>query len=126
VTANASFTGTAKPGGLASGLAVDPSGKWLIGLDVNHDLLYVLSMNPNTGVLTQAHTFPTGHRPNSVTFDDSGKFLYVSNGDYPAAMGGGSNDVSAYAFDPSTGNATQLNGSPYPAGAGVSSLIIAH
>lgn len=124
ITSKNSFTGTAASAGLATGLAVDSSGKWLIALDVNNDLMYVLAIDPATGALTQTHTFPTGHRPNSVVFDTSGKFLYVSNGDYPWYMTGGANTVSAYTFDASTGTATPL-GSPYKTGASDTSLTIA-
>ncbi len=126
ILSDSSFTGAAKPGGLASGLAVDKSGKWLIGLDVNHDLMYVLAIDPTSGSLTEMNTVAAGHRPNSVTFDDSGRFLYASNGDYPTGRSGGSNNISAYAFDPSTGNAMPLAASPFPAGTGITSLAITH
>ena len=125
ITANSSFT-AAQAGGLSSGIAVDPSGKWLVGLDVNNDLMYVLSIDPSSGALRQTTTAATGHRPGSVTFDDSGKFLYVANGDYPIGRSGGSNDVSSYGFNPANGAVTALAGSPVPAGAGVTSLAITH
>jgi 6-phosphogluconolactonase (cycloisomerase 2 family) len=126
ISGNSSFTGTATSGGLATGVAVDATGRWLVGLDVNNDEMYILAINPATGVLTQAQTVATGHRPNSVTFDSSGKFLYVSNGDYPLGMTGGDNTISAYSFDASSGTATPLSGSPYVAGASVTSLTLAH
>jgi DNA-binding beta-propeller fold protein YncE len=105
-------------GAMATGLAVDPSGKWLAALDVNNDQLLLLNIDPTTGSLTLAagHTFPTGHRPNSAAFDKSGKFLFVSNGDYPWYLTGGSNDLSVYSFDPASGSVTVLSGSPFPSG----------
>jgi 6-phosphogluconolactonase len=106
-------------GGLATGMAADPSGKWLAVVDVNNDQLLLLTIDPTSGALTLAagHTFPSGHRPNSVAFDKSGEFLYITNGDYPWFLTGGSNDISVYSFDPNTGAAAPLSGSPYSTGA---------
>jgi 6-phosphogluconolactonase len=107
-------------------MAVDPSGTWLAALDVNNDQLLLFNIDPKTGSLTLAagHTFATGHRPNSAAFDKSGKFLFVSNGDYPWYLTGGSNDLSVYSFDPGTGSVTALSGSPYSSG-GISPSSIA-
>ena len=116
LTSLPSYTGAT--GGLATGMATDPSGQWLAALDVNNDQLLLLKIDPSTGALSlaHAHKFPTGHRPNSAIFDKSGKFLYVSNGDFPWFMTGGSNDISIYSFDPSTGIATPLKSSPTQSG----------
>jgi 6-phosphogluconolactonase len=116
LTTGPAYKGT--KGGLASGMAADTTGKWLAAVDVNNDQLLVLSIDPKTGKLRlgAGHSFTTGHRPNSVAFDKSGKFLFVSNGDYPWFLSGGSNDISVYSFDPSAGTVTPLSGSPYPSG----------
>jgi DNA-binding beta-propeller fold protein YncE len=51
-----------------------------------------------------------------VSFDRSGKFLYVANGDYPWYGGAGSNNISAYSFDPAAGTLQPLTGSPFSTG----------
>lgn len=99
-------------------LAIDRSGKWLAGVDVQNNIVHIMAINPN-GKLTDSnnHDFATGSSPADVAFDFTGKFLYIING--------GSNNIGAYAFDPSTGLLTDLPGSPYPTGQAPGALAIA-
>jgi hypothetical protein len=61
--------------------------------------------------------FAAGSHPFSVAVDPSGKFAYVAND--------GSNNVSAYTIDSTTGALTQLSNSPFPAGSSPLSMAIA-
>ena len=99
-------------------IAIDLSGKWLAGADLQNNKVHIMAINSN-GSLTDSsnHDFPTGTTPVSVAFDITGKFLYVVNQ--------GSNNVSGYAFDPTTGLLTPLAGSPYTVGQAPNSLAIA-
>jgi len=99
-------------------LAVDPSGKWLAGADKQNNKVHIMAINSN-GSLTDSSNrdFATGTTPVSVAFDVTGKFLYVVNQ--------GSNNVSGYAFDPSTGLLMPLAGSPYAVGQVPNSVAIA-
>ncbi len=99
-------------------LAVDPSGKWLAGADKQNNMVHIMAINADGSLSDSSnHDFPTGTNPISVAFDFTGKFLYIANQ--------GSNDVSAYSFDPSTGLLTPLPGSPYTVGQAPGSLAIA-
>lgn len=113
-------------GGLAVGLAVDPTGKWLAATDVNNNMVHILAINPATGALSESanHVFPTGNRPNAVSFDRSGKYLYVTNGDYLWSAGGGSNNLSGYAFDPASGTLKPLPDSPYNTAKSPVSIVV--
>lgn len=99
-------------------LAAEPSGTWLAGIDGNNNLVHVMAVNAN-GSLTDApdHIFPTGIAPTALAFDRTGQFLYVINS--------GSNDMSAYAFDRTTGLLTPLAGSPFAMPEGSTSFVVA-
>src|SRR5229473_2972862 len=70
------------------------------------------SVDPNTGALTQlpGSPFAGGLGPFTVTVNQSGKFVYVANGQLTT------NNVSAYQIDPTTGELSQISGSPFVAG----------
>jgi DNA-binding beta-propeller fold protein YncE len=128
-TGNISSTnGFSEPqgGGLAVGLAVDPSGKWLAATDIMNNNVHILAINPANGGLTESQSliFPTGTGPSAVVFDSTGKFLYVLNGGL-GSVGAGSNNISAYAFDASTGMLTAVSGSPYNVGQLPTAIVIA-
>ena len=53
--------------------------------------------------------------PVSITVDSTGKFAYVANA--------GSNNVSGYTINSSTGALTSISGSPFTAGSGPYSII---
>lgn len=99
-------------------MAADPSGAWLAAMDGNNNAVHVMAINAN-GSLTDAsdHIFLTGTSPTALAFDKSGQFLYVINS--------GSNDMSAYAFDRSTGLLTPLAGSPFTMAKGSAAFAVA-
>jgi DNA-binding beta-propeller fold protein YncE len=118
--------GESQGGGLATGLTVDPSGKWLAVTDIFNNNVHVLAIDPTNAGLTESPDliFPTGTAPNLAAFDNTGKFLYVLNGGL-GWVGPGSNNISAYAFNASTGMLTPLPGSPYTTGQSPTSFVIA-
>jgi len=68
-----------------------------------------LSINPTSGVLTEAldSPFVAATGPIAVTIDPMGRYLYVTNI--------GTNNISAYTIDATTGATTALT-SPFAAG----------
>jgi len=106
-------------------LIVDPSGKFVYlesgATPSVLGSLYPNSVDTTTGVLTPlspAAVTTGGYSPGAITFDRTGKFLYVLN------MGDSS--IAAFAFDPTTGALTSLPGSPFATGLanGPSSVLI--
>jgi 6-phosphogluconolactonase (cycloisomerase 2 family) len=80
------------------------------------------SVDPNTGTLTlvPGSPFPAGANPTSLTSDPSGKFLYEVND----KNGATTNNLFAFAINPSTGALTPISGSPLATGAGTLSVSI--
>src|SRR3981081_3984846 len=64
-----------------------------------------------------ASAVATGKGPSSIAVDFNGQFIYVANN-------GGSNNVSAFSVDPTTGILTPVAGSCCPAGANPLSLAL--
>lgn len=87
--------------GAASGLAVDPAGKFLYVPNPNPaaDTVSGFAIGPN-GALTPVPgvLFATGTSPTGATVDPSGKFLYVVNN--------GANTISEYTIDSTNGDLT--------------------
>jgi hypothetical protein len=73
------------------------------------------SVDPNIGSLTPVpgSPFPAGANPTAVTADPTGKFLYEVND----KNGAHTNDLFAFAVNPSTGVLTPVPGSPFASGA---------
>jgi 6-phosphogluconolactonase len=87
-------------------LAIDPSGKWLLGLEVLNNVLHIMRINSDGSLTdTSDHDFQIGTGPFSLAFDSTGQFLYVVD---RSAV-----DVLGYAFDHNSGLITPLPGSPY-------------
>ncbi len=93
------------------GLAVHPSGKYLVTANVRRSFLFphdpsytrggsmsVLSVNPDTHALTTIAEHDCGAGPQGLAFDATGTTLLVT--DFAAGA------VQVWAFDPSNGNAT--------------------
>jgi 6-phosphogluconolactonase (cycloisomerase 2 family) len=80
------------------------------------------SVDPNTGALTPVpgSPFPAGAHPSSLTSDPGGKYLYESND----KNGATTNDLFAFAIDPSTGVLTPVPGSPFTSGTETLSLSV--
>ena len=78
--------------------------------------LSAYSVNPSTGeftIITNLGSLPpnffnAGTTPQQVTIDPTGKFALVANS--------GSDDVSVYEINQSTGELAEVTGSPFPAG----------
>jgi 6-phosphogluconolactonase len=80
------------------------------------------SVDPNTGSLTPVpgSPFPAGANPSSVTADPTGKFLYEVND----KNGATTNDLFAFAINPSTGVLTAIPGSPFASAANTLSVSV--
>jgi DNA-binding beta-propeller fold protein YncE len=109
-------------------VAVDPSGKFAY---VANQILFSASgnvtgftINSTTGALTAidsslGNPITTGSFPVSVAVDPKGKFVYVANN--------GSNNVSGYTINSTTGALTEitgLNASPFTAGSQPTSVAV--
>ena len=72
----------------------------------------IFSADPTTGALTLLNTSfgPTSCMPNSITFDPGDHFGYVSS---RAGTLSGSGGIYAGTVDPTTGNLTNVTGSPF-------------
>ena len=91
-----------------SSLALDPAGWFALVTDVTTNSLYVISTISQFQVA--GSPFATGQSPLSVTVDPSGRFVYVANQ--------GSNNVSAYTINQTTGALSPIPGSPFAVGNG--------
>jgi len=63
------------------------------------------------------HGSTAGSIPQRIAVDPTGKFVYLAIN--------GSNNVSAYAIDPSTGALSAVSGSPFAAARGLRGVAIA-
>jgi 6-phosphogluconolactonase (cycloisomerase 2 family) len=105
-------------------VAVDRSGSFAYTANFGSNNVSGYTIDPSTGALTpiaasSGNPFPAGSAPVSVAVDPSGKFAYVANF--------GSNNVSGYTIDPSTGALTPIaasSGNPFPAGSGPFSVAV--
>ncbi len=93
-------------------VACNPSGRFLYVANTNSNNISAYSINAQTGALTEmsASPFdigPSSNVPVSITVEQSGRFAYVVNND--------SDNVQAYAIDPTTGALSRI-GNPVGAG----------
>src|SRR5262249_16845659 len=100
----------------ARSIAVDPSGKFAYVANVGGGVS-AYTTDPVGGALPPidadygtagVQNFAAGTFPSGVTVHPSGKFLYVTNF--------GSNSVSAYTIDATTGSLTPVPNSPFSTG----------
>jgi 6-phosphogluconolactonase (cycloisomerase 2 family) len=112
-----SSIGTFPIGVAPNAAASDPTSRWLYVTDgaANQMIGFQVQLN---GTLVPLQTpFKTDNLPISVQVDPRGIYVYVAN--YNA------NDVSAYAIDRTTGNATQIAGATtYAVDAGPTCILI--
>jgi 6-phosphogluconolactonase len=90
-------------------LVIHPSNKFMYAVNSfeNDVSLYTLS---DSGALTEMGTRqPTGTSPQLAVMDSAGQFLYVINS--------GSDNISSFSIDASSGTLTPVVGSPFPIGA---------
>ena len=84
-------------------LVMTPDGNFLYATDTAKNMIYEMSINSTTGVLTSIGSQASGTTPSAVAIDPKGKFLYVGNS--------GSNSFSVYAIG-SDGKLTETAFSP--------------
>jgi 6-phosphogluconolactonase (cycloisomerase 2 family) len=100
----------------ATGLAMDPLGKYLYATDFNNNAVAAFTVNSSTGALTPITNspFPAGTQPQNVIVDPTGSFAYVTDfGDFSGGIfsftlsGGAPTAIPGYSpFD------TVLRGTP--------------
>jgi 6-phosphogluconolactonase (cycloisomerase 2 family) len=73
-------------------------------------------MDVNSGDLTEVARAKTGKEPVAIAQDPQNRFVYVANA--------GSNNVSAFAINNSTGALTEVEGSPYATGENPASISV--
>jgi 6-phosphogluconolactonase len=95
---------------LPGGLAVDPTSKFLYTANSGNNTISEFSINQSTGALTGITATPGGFggllRPQALTFDPSGSYLYAGNGDSKAG-------VPAFKYNTVTGALMVIAGSPF-------------
>ena len=94
-------------------ITVDPAGKFLYTANYSSsssNSISAFTINKTSGALTDVSgsPFAIGTRPESVTVDGSGKFLYVANPQF--------NHVSCFIIDATNGALTAQISSPFLAG----------
>jgi len=96
----------------ADAVAVHPSGRfvYVANADVSGTIqtFSVATVGFQAGSLTGGSSTPTGSMPASVAIDPTGRFLYTANS--------GSNDISGFSVDESTGALSPLGGGAVPTG----------
>jgi len=90
-----------------SAVAVHPSGNFLYETSLT-GAVACFTINRATGALSQCSNppAPAGTLTNSIALHPSGRFAYVTNQ--------GSDNVSGYSIDSTSGNLTPIPGSPFP------------
>src|ERR1700678_3045175 len=102
-------------GAAPQSIAMDSAGKFAYVADAGCGGRFtgsgsLYTINPTTGALTSTGTGgPGGDYPNSLVVDPSGKFAYAADGGaLPSGSFGGSNNVSMYTIDSTTGALTLM------------------
>jgi 6-phosphogluconolactonase (cycloisomerase 2 family) len=112
-----SLIGTYPVGVAPNAAASDPTSKFLYVTDGAANQLIGFLIQINGTLIAMQTPFKTDNLPDAVEVDPRGIYAYVAN--YNA------NDVSAYAIDRATGNATQISGSTtYAVDAGPLCILI--
>jgi 6-phosphogluconolactonase len=73
--------------------------------------IYLMEMNPETGLLSEREVFKNDQNPSWVSLDPSGKFLYCCN-ETDTYQGEKSGSVSAYRVERPSGHLTLINTVP--------------
>lgn len=103
--------------GVPHDLAVDPSLSWLFVTFDGNSGGEIASFSIKGGTLgSMAGTFSTGESPQGVKVTPDGKLVVVANG--------GTSNVSVFSLNPSTGNLTEVLGSPFACAAGAGTVAI--
>jgi len=95
-------------------LAAEPTGKYLFVANRDANTLSVFRIDPSTGALSLLSTVGVATRPDAVTVDNSGRFVYVAT--LGPAQPAGPGAVTAFSLDLGTGALSPVPGSPFAAG----------
>ena len=78
----------------------DPSGRWVLAVDLGADSVFVYRLNLNTGKLTvrQQLRLPTGAGPRHLAFHPHGRYVYI--------VGELRSEITVVAWDPAGGHLT--------------------
>lgn len=107
-------------------LALNPAGTLAAATQEATNTIVVFSVDQSNGTLTQIASAPAGTRPNSISFDHSGSFLYATNGSSVLSKNitiPGSNNLSGYAIS-TTGTLTPVPNSPVATGTFPRSIVV--
>lgn len=101
-----------------TGLAVDPTGRFVFIANAGSNNISAYAVESGTGTLRAlpGGSFATGSRPVSLAIDRSGRFLYVANSE--------SSDISAFAIGTASGALARVAGSPFSGPAGPAGIAI--
>lgn len=110
--------------GTVARLAMSPNGKFLAAAHRDTNQVSVFAIDALTGALTPVagSPFTGGYRPEQMTFDGLGRFLYVW--DFSAAGVAGEPLLSIYAIDGGSGALTRLSQWPRPYNLGIAPEVI--
>ena len=99
VTDHVKHTGT-RDDAHAHQTVTDPSGKWIVSVDLGADSVYVYSLNLTTGKLTQKQQLklPSGAGPRHLAFNPNGRYAYI--------LGELRSEITVVAWDPTAGKLT--------------------
>ncbi len=90
-------------------ITADPSGKFaFVAYSLVSGHVQTYAINASTGEMTSVGTIAAGSYPSSIAVDPTGRFAYVANN--------GSDNVSAYTINTTTGALTAVAGSPFASG----------
>lgn len=105
--------GTGSSGGA---VAVDPKGKFVYAIQDDNNSVWAYAINGTSGALTPVpgSPFATGSFTVSISIDPTGTLAFVASNN--SGSSGGSNSISAYTIDPTTGALTPATGSPFSTG----------
>jgi 6-phosphogluconolactonase (cycloisomerase 2 family) len=89
-------------------LGVATQGQFVYVSAQGSNQVVALAIN-SAGALSIVAAYPTGQKPTGIVLDPTGKYLYVANNT--------DSTISAYNVNASSGALTEMNGSPFAAGA---------
>lgn len=115
--ASGTITGsqTSTTGSVPSDITLAPSGKFAYTYNQGSFDIRVYQLDAITGLPISSRSTRVGYRGERLAFDGTGKYLYA-----PALVGG----IRGYAVSQTTGDLTELPGSPYTSGTGARALAI--
>jgi len=97
-------------------MTIDPTGKFLYTANTDGTISALQIGSDGSLTAIPGSPFTAGTLPSSLAVHPSGTILYVTNS--------GSNNISAYRIDSTSGVLTELNSSPFPSGSGPSFVSI--